>query len=496
MNIDVKTVRVEEEAGELAAIMCFKADNIPRKPSSLKRIDRALNGTISSIFKDKEFSGKKGQVTLLHTFHHLKAKRIMLIGLGERKKFNVNILRTVSGKAVAKANEMEIKEIAFELPEEILNVPVDRQVEALATGAELSVYQFKKYIKEKDEKPAIKNTVLICTKRNAQKVRKSARRFGIIGQAVNFAREIANDSGKDATPKGLGVLAQKISKQNGIKCQVLDEKAIKSLKMGGLLNVGRGSENPPRLVVMEHGSKRNPTVVLIGKGVTFDTGGISLKPSKDMHQMKYDKSGAAAVISAVQAAAQLKLPVHLVGIAPLAENVPSSKSYKPGDIISTMSGKTVEVQNTDAEGRLILSDAITYAQRYKPRYIIDIATLTGACVVGLRTHVAGLMGTDKALIRRLMEAGNASGERLWELPLYDEYGEQMKSEIADLKNVGGREGGAITAGAFLSNFAEGAKWAHIDIAGTAWSNGNKGHIKKGATGFGVRLFLEFLGKIK
>lgn len=496
MDIEVKTGKVEEEAKELAAVMLFETDKMPRKPSSLRRIDSALHGTMSSMIKDKEFSGKKGQTTMLHTFGHLKAKRIMLIGLGQKKKFNIDMLRKASGTAITKAKDGKLSGISIELPEEILDVPVDRQVEALTSGAVLSTYRFEKYRRQEDKNHTIRRTTIVCTKRIAERVRKSVQRASAVAEAVNLARDIANDSGEQATPKKIGILAQRISKKYGFKCQVLDEKAIKRLKMGGLLNVGKGSENPPRFVVMEYGHSRHPTVAIIGKGITFDTGGISLKPSKDMHQMKYDKSGAATTIAAVQGAAQLKLPVHLIGIIPLAENVPSGKSYKPGDVIHTMSGKTVEVLNTDAEGRLIMSDALTYAQRYKPRYVIDIATLTGACVVALGSYVAGLMGNDKVLIRNLKKAGDSVGERLWELPLFDEYAEQMKSEIADLKNVGGRDGGAITAAAFLSKFAEGSRWAHIDIAGTAWSNDNKGYLKKGATGFGVRLFLEFLSRVR
>lgn len=496
MDIEVKTGNVEEVAGELAAVALFESKKMPTRPSSLRRINGALHGVVESLFEDKEFTGKKGQITILRTHGRMKAKRIMLIGLGEKKKFNVDLLRKTVGSVALKAQDMNLSEIAMELPEEILSTPVDRLAEALVTGARLSLYRFEKYLAEKDKKPTLKHTTIVCTKRNIQKVKKSAERVSIIAQAVNLSRDIANDSGGDVTPKSIGVLAQKIAKKHGFKCQVFDEKAIKKLKMGGLLNVGRGSEHPPRFVVMECGSAKYPTVALIGKGITFDTGGISLKPSKDMDQMKYDKSGAGTILATMEAAAKLKLPVHLIGIMPLAENVPSAKSYKPGEVIYMMSGKTVEVINTDAEGRLILADALTYAQRYKPKYIVDIATLTGACVIALGIHSAGLLGNDKVLIRKLKEAGDTVGERIWELPLFDEYAEQMKSGIADLRNVGGREGGCITASAFLGKFAEGSRWAHIDIAGTAWSKEDKGYLRKGATGFGVRLFLEFLSLVK
>lgn len=496
MDTEVKTGKVEEEAKEMAAIALFESNKMPNKPSSLKRVNGTLHSVVESLFKDKEFTGKKGQITILRSHGRLNAKRIMLIGLGEKKKFNFDLLRKVAGSAVLTAKDLNLSEITMELPEEILSAPVDRQAEALVTGAHLSLYRFEKYLAEKNKKPTLKHTTIVCTKRNAQRVKKSAEKASIIARAVNLARDIANDSGGDVTPKNIGVMAQKIAKKYGFKCQVFDEKAIKKLKMGGLLNVGRGSEHPPHFVVMECGYTKYPTVALIGKGITFDTGGISLKPSKDMDLMKYDKSGAGTILATMEAVAQLKLPVHLVGIMPLAENVPSAKSYKPGEVIYSMAGKTIEVINTDAEGRLILADALTYAQRYKPKYIVDIATLTGACVIALGIHSAGLLGNDKVLIRKLKEAGDSVGERLWELPLFDEYAEQMKSGIADLRNVGGREGGCITAAAFLGNFAESSRWAHIDIAGTAWSKEDKGYLRKGATGFGVRLFLEFLSRVK
>jgi len=496
MDIEVKTGTLEEEARDLAAIFTFKSEKMPKKPVSLGRINKTLNGSIEPLFEDKEFSGEKGQITVVHTHGRLKTKRLVLVGLGEKKKFNIDMLRNASAIIAEKARDMKLGGFTIELPEEVINVPVTTQTEALVTGAYLSLYRFEKYLPKDDKKPALKHMRFVTKGRNSQKVKKSAERAMIIAEGVNLARDIANDSGEQVHPKNIGLFAQRISRKHGIKCQILDEKVIRKQKMGGLLNVGKGSINPPRLVVMEYGSKKNTTVALVGKGIVFDSGGLSLKPSKGMEEMKSDKSGAATVIGTVVAAARLKLPVHLIGITPLAENMPSGKSYKPGDVIHTLSGKNVEVLNTDAEGRLILADGITYAKRYKPKYIVDIATLTGACVVALGKHAAGVFGNDKTLIKNLRDASEASGEKLWEFPLYEEYFEQIKSEIADVRNVGGRDGGAITAAAFLGTFAESDKWAHVDVAGTAWSTENKGYNKKGATGFGVRLFLEFLARVK
>jgi leucyl aminopeptidase len=496
MKIDVGTGNIEDVADELAAIFVIQADKIPTKPSSLKRIDKALNGEISRLFENKTFTGKTGQAMVLHTLGNLKAERIMLLGLGERKKFNVDVLRKTSASAFHKAKESGVRNIAVELPEDILRIPADMQVEAIVTGGKLSTYKFRKHVSKKDEDTTFNQMEIICSKRVAKKVEKSAKQADIIADGVALAKDITNDSGMQVHPSSISLLAQETAKANGFKCKVLDEKTIEKKNMGGLYNVGKGSENPPRLVVMEYGSKKHPTVAIVGKGMVFDSGGLSLKPSQGMEVMKSDKSGAAVVIGVMQAAAQLKLPIHLIGIAPLAENMPSGRSYKPGDVIYTMSGKSVEVLNTDAEGRLILADGLTYAHQYKPKYIIDIATLTGACMIALGSHAAGLIGNDRTLIGNLAKAGESVGERLWELPLYDEYKEQMKSDIADIKNVGGRYGGCITAAAFLSSFVEGHKWAHIDIAGTAWSTENKGYLNKGATAFGVRLIVEFLRKVK
>jgi leucyl aminopeptidase len=274
----------------------------------------------------------------------------------------------------------------------------------------------------------------------------------------------------------------------------MDSEEIERLGMNGLRFVGKGSVQPPRFVVMEYNGaeKGKRPVVIVGKGITFDSGGISLKPREGMEQMKDDMAGAAAVIGTMQAVATLKLPVNLVGLVPAAENMPDGRSYKPGDVVVTMSGKTVEINNTDAEGRMVLCDALHYAQRYRPKALIDLATLTGACLVALGTQASGIMGNDQGLHEALKRAGQTTGERVWELPLWDEYGEAMKSDIADMKNSGGAHAGTITAAWFLKQFVGKAKWAHLDIAGTAWEEKGKHYLPKGATGVGVRLLVEYL----
>jgi leucyl aminopeptidase len=325
-------------------------------------------------------------------------------------------------------------------------------------------------------------------------VEEGARVGQIVAEAACLVRDLGNQPGNVATPTMLAQTAQRIAQQHGLRCQVLDRVQIEELGMGAFMSVARGSQEPPKFIILEHNADHEDlqTLVLVGKGITFDSGGISIKPGEKMEMMKFDMSGGAAVLGTLQAVAQLDLPLHVVGLVPATENLPSGTATKPGDIVRALSGKTIEVINTDAEGRMILADALAYAQRYQPAAVIDLATLTGACVVALGHHAIGLMGNNLELIARLKEAGQASGERVWELPLWEEYHEQLKSDVADMKNVGGRPAGAITAAALLSKFAEGYPWAHLDIAGTAYTDEEKSYIPKGGTGVGVRLLVELL----
>jgi leucyl aminopeptidase len=316
----------------------------------------------------------------------------------------------------------------------------------------------------------------------------------IVAKAVSFTRDIVNMSGSDATPTFLANKAKEIAKGTGIKCRILSKPDMLKLGMGGILNVSRGSSQPPKFIILEYNSKKktNDTLVIIGKGITFDSGGISLKPGKDMYLMKADMAGAAAVLGTFMAVSHLKPSTHLVGLVPCSENMPSGTALKPGDIIKCLSGKTVEILNTDAEGRLILADAISYAKRYKPDVIIDLATLTGSCVVALGTFASGMFGNNDILKDRIKKAGEKCYERVWELPLWDEYYDLIKSSIADIKNIGGRFAGAITAACFLGKFVEGFPWVHLDIAGTFLVEKDTPYIRKGATGVGVRLLVQLI----
>jgi leucyl aminopeptidase len=371
--------------------------------------------------------------------------------------------------------------------------------QVLTEGALLGLYTLKKYktAAENEEKDNLRDLFLLASSSTTQRALESGVQRGqILAEAVHLARDLSNSPGNEVNPSYLAKQAQQIAAHTTLRCHVLDVDSIREHQMGCLLGVAQGSEQPPAFIILEHapnGAQEKP-IVLIGKGITFDSGGISIKPAANMEDMKMDMSGGAAVLGTMQALAKLKFPRRVVGLVPASENLPNGNAVKPGDILRAMSGKTVEVINTDAEGRLILADALAYAvQELKPACMIDLATLTGAVVVALGSQATGMMGTDKVMMDRLRAAGEYSAERVWELPLFEEYGKQIKSDFADIKNVSSnREAGSIIGGAFLKEFVGDTPWVHLDIAGTAWTRENKPYIPKGATGVGIRLLVKAL----
>jgi leucyl aminopeptidase len=360
-------------------------------------------------------------------------------------------------------------------------------------GAVLGNYCFAEYRQAEDA--GVTALTLLCPPTAAvDDLVAALRKAQIVSRWVLYARDLVSHPGNVTTPAYLADRALEQAGRFGLRCHVLDRAELEKIGMGGIIGVGKGGQEPPCFVVLEYVGARAPKrpVVLIGKGVTFDTGGISLKPRENMERMKDDMAGAAAVLAATLAAAELGLPVRLLTLMPLAENMPDGRAYKPGDILRMLGGKTVEIVNTDAEGRLLLADALTYAQQFRPSVVIDLATLTGACMIALGTAASGLMGNDRRLLAKLQQAGDRCGERLWELPIWDEYGEAMKSDVADFKNAGGPYCGAVSAGWFLKQFIGDTSWAHIDIAGTAWEEKGTAINPKGATGVGVRLLVDYL----
>ena len=424
------------------------------------------------------------------------ASQVVLVGLGKRKDFGPDVFRRAVGGVEKQIRALKKRSVVVACPPHKNMAALGR---AFAEGLELASYKYD-VLKSKsdDDGPGLRTAQLFLAEQKGSKEVASETRIGqILGQSTNLVRDLGNTPGNLATPSDLAARAREIARKRKLSCQVMNEAEMRRLKMGALLGVAKGSDEKPRFIVLEYkgkggGKGGKDTIVLVGKGITFDSGGISLKPAQSMEEMKFDMCGGGAVIGTMDAIAQIGVPQRVIGLVPCTENLPGGSAQKPGDVVRAMSGKTIEVINTDAEGRLILADALGYASRYKPSAVIDLATLTGACIIALGHHAAGLMGTDEQLVKSLLEAGKASGERCWELPLWPEYKKQIDSTVADVKNTGGRPAGTITAAAFLQQFIGDYPWAHLDIAGVAWTDARNSIQGPGATGYGVRLLVQYL----
>jgi len=475
-------------------------------------VDRASRGAIRSLLARRDFTGRFLEIAVLYP-RGVRAERVILVGLGRRAALEASRVRRASALAARRARELgagTLVTVALGGGEGGLDP--ERAAQATAEGVLLGPYRFTAY--RSDRGPAALKRVEVL-ERDATRARSLApavARGARWGEAVCLARDLVNTPGADLVPERLAARAREIGREAGARVEILAVPQLERLGMGALLAVGRGSVHPPRLIVLDRAAPgasttaragagraragtRAPapgTVVLIGKGVTFDTGGISIKPRENMHRMKYDMAGAAAVLGAFSALPTLDLPFRVVGIIPSAENMPGGRALKPGDVVRSMNGTTIEVTNTDAEGRLLLADALGYARRFAPAAVVDLATLTGAITLALGSLAAGLFTGDDALAAELSAAAEASGERVWRMPLWDDYAPEMRSDIADILNSSVREGGACLAAIFLKRFAEGLPWAHLDIAGMAWASVERPHEPKGGTGYGVRLLLEWL----
>jgi leucyl aminopeptidase len=491
MKINVIAGTIENIKADGAIIPCFDEE---KQGDSVERVDRILGGIIARLIKRDDFKPKPGAVHMLYPEGKIAAERLLLVGLGKRSEFSLNKLRQIAGKASPSLRAVGARNITF--ASDGFGLDAEELAQAVTEGSKLGLYRFLKYkTNEENDRRKDIHTITMVTK-NASAI--SALLQGIsvgeiIADATSMVRDMVSSPSIDMTPAIIAAKARTIAKEYGLKLHVLERRQMEKLGMGALLGVASGSVQPPKFIVLEHrrGGKK-PFIALVGKTITFDSGGISIKPAENMDRMKDDMSGGAAVLGTLRTAAALKLPLNVVGLMPATENMPSGSAYKPGDVLCTMSGQTIEIMNTDAEGRLILSDALSYACTYKPAVIVDIATLTGACSVALGHEATGMLGTDDMLKRKIREAGEKTGERVWELPLWEEYYEQIKSDIADMKNTGGRAGGVITAAALLSKFVKKYPWVHLDIASTAWTEKDRPYTPKGATGIGVRLLTQFL----
>jgi leucyl aminopeptidase len=490
---------VDVSADLLALPMSASSAKRLRLEPRLAALDRASGGQIRAAFASGDFSAKKDQMLLLYGGRSLRAKRILLLGLGDASELDTETLRRQAGQAVSQAMSRKARRVALAVPREAAATDAPG-IQALAEGAVLADYRFEGY-RENDENGVghVSGVSLLLPRGSGlTAARRAARTGSVLAESQNTARQLSDMPGNALPPAELASAARRMAREVGLRVRVLGVPELKRRKMGAILAVGQGSVHPPRLIALEHrprgrGKAGAAPVCLVGKGITFDSGGISIKPSANMHEMKHDMSGAAAVVGALRACALLELPIPVVGVIGAAENLPGANAYRPGDVVRSMSGKTIEVLNTDAEGRVVLADALHFAcEEFAPSAIVDLATLTGACMMALGGWATGLFGNSDALIEIVRSASEESGERAWPLPLFDGHKKAIRSEVADIKNIGGRTAGASTAAAFLSHFVGDTPWVHLDIAGTGWTGEVGPYQRHGATGVGVRLLLQML----
>ncbi len=489
MEFSIKNGNPEKQRVDCVVVGLFEGGKLS---DAAKSLDIASNKAISAVLKNGDMEGKLGATLVLHGAVGASAARVMLLGLGKQAEFSERHYRHAVHAAV-KALPKGVASASFFLAElAIKKADIHTKVAQLVEVAMDAAYQVNA-IKLKKSEPKTLNKIAIFVNQSENAQAEAGVKHGLaISLGVSLAKDLGNLPPNICTPTYLGEQAKKLAKTYGFKVEVLEKKEIEKLGMGSFLGVAQGSVEPPRLIVLQHlkGKKDQKPVALVGKGITFDTGGISLKPGGDMDEMKYDMCGAASVLGTFKAIGELGLAINAVGIIPTCENMPDAGAIKPGDILTSMSGQTIEILNTDAEGRLILCDALTYAERFEPSAVVDIATLTGACVIALGHHPSGLFSNKDALAHELLAAGEIAHDRAWHMPMWEEFQSQLDSNFADMANIGGRAGGSITAACFLSRYAKKFDWAHLDIAGTAWKSGKE----KGGTGRPVPLLTTFLVK--
>ena len=463
------------------------------KKISVGRWDAKTTLAIDQTLKD--LNGQLGKLSIIPTPDEKHAQRILFAGIGKKKDITVDSIREVSGRIARKARELKLKEFLIVVPQDI-GTPQSLAVTQIIQGCKMALYKFEKFKTEKIEKTPDLRIIISSESKEISETVKTAQ---VVADGTIFTKSIANLPPNQCTPTTLANFAKVISKNNKTRCRIISEPELEKRGFGGISAVGKGSKNEPKLIILEYnnGPKDLKPVVLVGKAVTFDTGGISLKPGEKMDEMKFDKCGGCTVLGIVKTISELRLPINVVGVVPSVENMPGGNSYRPGDIIRLYSGKTAEILNTDAEGRLILADALSYAEKhYSPKAIIDFATLTGACIVALGNDVAAIVSNNEKLTKKIAESSKRTAEQVWELPLNQDYMNMIKSDVADMKNIGvGKAAGTITAAAFLRNAVGTTPWVHIDIAGVAWTQAattQKSYNPKGATGFGVRLVVDYI----
>ena len=502
MKIDFVTDALDRLAVPALAVFAFEEQ--PAENGTVCHLPEATRAQLDELCESGELTGRLYDTTLIHRPAGLAARALLVVGAGKESKFSTAVLRRLAGAAVRHLRARSVHSLAWLLGPKTSD---PESVQALTEGAVLADFDADTYRSERNGGKRVDELRFATGGAVASDdMLAAAERGRVIAEAQNFTRELVNEPSNRMTPEMLADRARKMAAEFGIDCEVLDEHEIQRLKMGALWGVGQGSDAPPRLIVLRYnlprynqpqgngaqGSGSPPVIALVGKGITFDTGGISIKPAADMHEMKTDMAGGATMLGVIRAIAQLKPSASVIVVIPAAENMPSGKAYRPGDVLTSMSGKTIEVLNTDAEGRLALADAVTYAKQQGAAVIIDAATLTGAVTVALGKEITGIFGWDKDWVNRVRSSAEAVGEKMWELPVDDDFRDLFKSSIADLANTGGRYGGAITAAMFIGEFAGDTPWVHMDIAGTRWSNEEKPYLAKGPTGHPVRTLVHLL----
>jgi leucyl aminopeptidase len=490
MEFSIKNGNPEKQRNACVVVGVYESRKLSAAAAA---IDRASDGYLGSIMRRGDMEGKLGSSLLLHNVPGTLCDRVLLIGLGKEREFREREYRravAASIKALDNHGASDVATFLAELP--IKKRDIGWKIEQMIEVAQDVIYRFAHpQCKKEEERRGVEKLIINVPQRNDLRKGDSALKRGLaIAAGIKLTKDLGNLPGNICTPTFLANTAVELGKQHGFKVEVLEKADMEKLGMGSFLSVAKGSRQPPKLIVLHYnkGEAGKKPLALVGKGITFDAGGISIKPAAEMDEMKYDMCGAASVLGTFKAIAEMDLPINVVGVIPTCENLPDGDANKPGDIVTSMSGQTIEILNTDAEGRLILCDALTYTERFEPEAVIDIATLTGACVIALGHHASGLFGNSETLTKDLHHAGEETFDRVWPMPLWDDYQEQLKSNFADMANIGGRAAGSVTAACFLSRFAKNFEWAHLDIAGTAWKSGKD----KGATGRPVPLLTHFL----
>jgi leucyl aminopeptidase len=496
--VEVQVVQEDVTRVNVPALIVNLFEGVKEPGGATGAVDRALGGGISQLIREGEVKGKKGEITLIHTFGKIGPSRVLVAGLGKSEGFGRETVREVMAGSCRHLRRLGIRHVAtIAHGSGIAGLDAAESGQAIVEGAALGLYRFNSYITRSDDDSGEMDRLSIVERDpdKLSELERGVERGRLLAQATILARDMVNEPANVMTPTRMAEIAGRVAQEEGLELRVLERHDMEELGMGAFLGVARGSDQPPKLIVLEYrGDPGDPSnnLGLIGKGITFDTGGISLKPPAGMEDMKGDMAGGASVIAAMMAVGRLKPRINVTGMVAATENMPGGSAQRPGDVVRSMSGKTIEVINTDAEGRLVLADALYYARQRGITRLVDVATLTGAMVVALGHACSGVMGNDQTLVDRLMKSGELAGERIWQLPMFDDYKEQIKSSVADIKNTGGREAGSITAAQFLAEFAGDTSWAHLDIAGTYLSGKDKGYVVKGGTGVPTRTLVNLV----